>query len=64
MRITIKTPKRITDKDIKALYLLVYAMDNSTPQMKKANLEYIADRMGYYLRSKKWTKQQQMMRAY
>jgi len=49
MTITIKTPKRITDKDIKALYLLVYAMDNSTPKMKIANLQYIADRMGYSL---------------
>ena len=52
MRITIKTPKgrKVGDRDIKALYLLVYALDNqSTPAMKEANLRYIADRLGYDL---------------
>lgn len=49
MKITIKTPKRIKDKDIKSLYLLIYAIDNSTPRMKVANLQYVADRMGYTL---------------
>jgi hypothetical protein len=50
MRITIKTPKRIKSDDIKALYLLVYALDNlSSEKMKVANLQYVADRLGYAL---------------
>jgi len=49
MRIEIKTGKRITDRDIRALYLLAYALQTSSRRMKVANLQYIADRMGYKL---------------
>jgi hypothetical protein len=50
MRIEINTNgKKVTDPDIKALYVLVYALDNSTPKMKVANLQYVADRLGYKL---------------
>ena len=54
MRINIDTKgKLVRDADIRALYLLVYALDNSTPRMKVHNLRYIADRMGYKLVTKK-----------
>jgi hypothetical protein len=56
MRITIKTNGPVSDKDIRALYLLMYALDNSTPGMKIANLQYIVDRMGYELIPKRKTK--------
>ena len=50
MRIDIKTDKRIVDKDIKALYVLNFALNNfSTSRMKRANLRFIADREGYLL---------------
>ena len=50
MRIQIDTHgKPITDKDVRALYIILYALDNSTPRMKEANLQYIADRLGYKL---------------
>jgi hypothetical protein len=49
MRIEIKTKGRVTNPDIRALYILVYALDKSTPRMKIANLQYIADRLGYKL---------------
>ena len=50
MRIEIDTNKKpITDKDIRALYLLLYALDNSTPRMKIYNLAYVADRLGFKL---------------
>ena len=49
MRIEIKTNGRVTDRDLRALYLLVAALDQSTPQMKVANLEYVANKLGYKL---------------
>ncbi|KKL22630.1 hypothetical protein LCGC14_2433530 [marine sediment metagenome] len=50
MRIEIKTKGRISSRDIKALYLIIYSLDHiSTPRMRKANLEYIVDRCGYKL---------------
>lgn len=50
MRIEIKTKGRCTDKDIRALYQLVYALDyQSTPRMRVANLAFVADRLGYKL---------------
>jgi hypothetical protein len=48
MRITIKTPMRVSDRDVRALYILIYALDSSSSErMKSANLQYVADRMGY-----------------
>lgn len=41
MRIEIKTKGRVTDPDIKALYLLEEAMKLSTSKMRKANLKFI-----------------------
>jgi hypothetical protein len=42
MRINIKTGgKPIKDKDIKALYILNYAMQISTDKMLKANLDFV-----------------------
>jgi hypothetical protein len=50
MRITIRTQKRVTDKDIRALYVLVWALNNSSSErMQAANLQYVADRIGYKL---------------
>ncbi len=49
MRIEITTNGKVTDPDIRALYALVYALDNSTPRMKEANLRFVADRMGFDL---------------
>ena len=49
MRITIKTKGKVTNPDVRALYTIVYALDNSTPRMKIANLRYIANRLGYKL---------------
>jgi len=50
MRIEIKTTgKPIKNKDIRALYIILYALDNSSPHMKVANLQYFADRLGYKL---------------
>jgi hypothetical protein len=48
MRIKIDTNgKSLKDADVRALYILLYALDTSTPRMKIANLRYIADRFGY-----------------
>jgi len=47
VRININTNGKVKDTDIRALYLLVYAIDNSTPRMKTHNLTYLADRMGF-----------------
>ena len=50
MRIEINTGKKpVTDPDIRALYLLVFALDKSTPNMRKTNLDFVASRMGYKL---------------
>lgn len=53
MRIEIKTKEPVRDPDIKALYLLDYALSRmSTPQMLCANLRYIADKYGFSLAEK------------
>lgn len=49
MRIEIKTKGKVTDPDVRALYTIVYALDNSTPRMKLANLQFIVGRLGYKL---------------
>ena len=50
MRIEIKTNGKVSDTDVRALYLLSYALEKmSTPRMKKTNLQFIANRMGYNL---------------
>ena len=50
MRINIKTNgKRITDVDIRCLFLLAYALDKSSPRMVEANLRFVADKFGYKL---------------
>ncbi len=41
MRIDIKTKSKIKDPDIKALYILDYALKLSTDRMRKANIEFI-----------------------
>jgi len=54
MRIEINTNgKPVTDVDIRALYLLAYALDKSSPRMMIYNLKYIADRCGFDLVKKK-----------
>jgi len=49
MRIEIKTKGKVSDPDIRALYMIVHALDNSTPRMKVANLQCVADKLGYKL---------------
>lgn len=49
----VKTKGRVTDPDVRALYVIVAALDQSTPRMKKANLAFVADRLGYELAPKK-----------
>ncbi len=55
MRIEINTKGKITDKDMRALYEIADALNNSTPRMKVANLQYFADRLGYKLVKKEVT---------
>ena len=48
MRIDINTKgKKIKDQDVRALVILLFGMDKTTPKMIKANLQYIADKYGY-----------------
>lgn len=50
MRIEIKTGKKpVKDKDIRALYLISHALDNSTERMKYHNLNFFVDKLGYKL---------------
>lgn len=50
MIISIKTNgKRIADKDIRALYIILNGLNTGSERMKKAHLEYFADRLGYKL---------------
>jgi len=50
MRINIKTKgKRITDKDVRALYIILNGLNTGSENMKKAHLEYFADKLGYKL---------------
>ena len=49
MKIQIKTKGKVTSEDIRELYMIICALDNSTPQMKVANLRFVADRLGYKL---------------
>ena len=47
MRINIKTNGRIKDNDVKAVYLLDYALNKlSSQKMIKANLEFVASKLG------------------
>jgi hypothetical protein len=41
MRVEIKTNGKVKDKDIKALYLMEYAMRLSSNKMRQANLDFI-----------------------
>ena len=50
MRIEIKTKTPVKNPDLRALYLLVHALENvGTQRMKTANLRFVADRLGYRL---------------
>jgi hypothetical protein len=49
MRIEIKTPTPITDRDVRALILMAFALQQCTPRMIEHNLRFIADRHGYEL---------------
>lgn len=51
MRINIDTGgKIISDRDVRSLYLLVFAIENmSSKRMRYANLAFTADRLGYKL---------------
>ena len=50
MKINIETKgKRITDKDVRALYIILNGLNTGSERMKKAHLEYFADRFGYKL---------------
>ena len=50
MRINIETKgKRITDKDIRALYIILNGLNTGGERMKKAHLEFFADKLGYKL---------------
>lgn len=54
MRIEIKTNgKPVTDRDVRVLYMIWNALNNSSPHMKLENLRYFADRTGYDLVPKK-----------
>ena len=50
MRINIKTNgKRITDKDVRALYIILNGLNTGSERMKKAHLDFFADKLGYKL---------------
>lgn len=50
MRINIETKgKRITDKDVRALYIILNGLNTGSERMKKAHIEYFAQRLGYKL---------------
>lgn len=50
MQINIKTKgKRITDKDVRALYIILNGLNTGSEKMKKAHLDFFADRLGYKL---------------
>jgi hypothetical protein len=54
MRIEINTNgKPVTDKDVRAIYEIAHALDNSTPRMKLVNLRFFVDKLGYILIPKK-----------
>jgi hypothetical protein len=49
MRIQIKTNKPVKDNDVKALYLLNYALKiSSSERMRKANLDFILTGWGFH----------------
>ena len=52
MRIDIKTKTAVKDRDIRALYMMVAAMESSTPRMREHNLRFIADHYGFELSDK------------
>ena len=48
MRINIKTNGIVKDKDVKAVYLLDYALSKlSTKRMLKANLDFVLGKYGF-----------------
>lgn len=47
MRINIKTAKKVTDKDLKALYIIKHALEISSKGMILPTLEYFADKYGF-----------------
>ena len=47
MRIEIKTKKPIRDREIRALYIIAYALYLVSPRMKKATLEFFASHFGF-----------------
>ena len=50
MRINIETKgKRITDKDVRALYIILNGLNTGSKRMEKAHLDYFADILGYKL---------------
>ena len=52
MRIEIKTKSPVKDRDIKAIYLIGYALKLVDKRMIKPTLEYFADYFGYKLVNK------------
>lgn len=53
MRVEIKTKgKPITDKDVRALYIIGYGLNESSSDMKLENLKFFVDKMGYNLTRK------------
>ena len=52
MRINIKTNSIVRDKDVRALYMIDAAIKQSTPRMREANLQFIADRYGLRIEPK------------
>lgn len=52
MRINIKTKKPLKDKEIKALYIISYAIGLISKDMVKPTLEFFADKIGYRLINK------------
>ena len=54
MRIEINTKgKPVSDKDVRALYIIAHALDNSTNRMKVENIRFFVDRLGYLLVKKR-----------
>jgi len=41
MRIDIKTKGKVSDPDVRALYIIEYAMKISSPKMRSANISFI-----------------------
>jgi hypothetical protein len=52
MRINIKTKKPIKDKEIKALFIIGYALELISPRMIRPTLEFFVSHFGYKLEIK------------